>query len=374
MRQTPPYTVLYVHDDKASHSGRTRLLRENGYRVIEAEYGKGPLPQISEATHVLILVDPTPPHRKGSDLYRQMKGDPTTAQAIIVQIVAHHTSAQQRKLALASGADCCLTEPLDPRAFLIVVEDMVHRSEIGQALYGVVGELRTLITDLGQRLGAKVPPDGPSSAELRSIADQLSVLERHGGPQLTHGLIDYLTQLVVTGRIKLRRVDEGHDSLLSCLTELSVLIAQSSAYTRSVDSDQGRDDLLRRFRALAGPLCQHGLSVTIHPGPRSNMKVALPEEQVVIMLQCIRELLFNTTKHATATHASVRVTISDETLDISVADSGTGFDPKRLNVTSPHAFGLQSVRHRIKRLDGKLTLWSERGYGTRATLSIPYAQ
>ena len=117
---------------------------------------------------------------------------------------AYDPSTHQRNIALASGADCYLTEPLDPQTFLTVIEDMVRRYEMIQALYGVIGELRALIADLDQRLSPEGSPNGTSSA-LRSIAAQLTLLEQHERQQLTQGLFDYLTQLVVTVRIKLQR-------------------------------------------------------------------------------------------------------------------------------------------------------------------------
>jgi signal transduction histidine kinase len=99
----------------------------------------------------------------------------------------------------------------------------------------------------------------------------------------------------------------------------------------------------------------------------------LDENVGVVLFRAIREILINVAKHAGTGFASVSVRESDNALEVSIRDTGKGFD---LNDQSGHVgaghFGLFSVRERLKYIGGSLSIRSRPGAGTTVTLRVPY--
>lgn len=115
---------------------------------------------------------------------------------------------------------------------------------------------------------------------------------------------------------------------------------------------------------------EHGLDIGFH----FDIDHLPMEIQLRVMLfQAARELLFNIVKHARATQVSVRMTVEDHWLDITIEDDGLGFQPARVNSNGSDkmAFGLFSIRERLDDLGGNLDIRSESGRGTCVTVRCP---
>ena len=95
-----------------------------------------------------------------------------------------------------------------------------------------------------------------------------------------------------------------------------------------------------------------------------------PNDRAV--LRCTSELLANVVRHAAATHVSVALQRGAMADRVRVRDDGVGFDPvvATAMVRAGH-IGLASLRERAEALGGALTLESEPGGGTTATVTIP---
>jgi signal transduction histidine kinase len=95
---------------------------------------------------------------------------------------------------------------------------------------------------------------------------------------------------------------------------------------------------------------------------------SIAEVQLVCILQ---EALTNVRKHASASHASVRITkeagTSQEFVRVTVFDDGVGF-----NLNAPdRTFGLQTMRERAQSVHGEITVLSQAGQGTRVEMILP---
>ncbi len=100
----------------------------------------------------------------------------------------------------------------------------------------------------------------------------------------------------------------------------------------------------------------------------------LPDDLRLLLLESVRELLFNAVQHARVQSAAVSVQqIHDTLLKITVSDEGPGFDP--VAVTTPNEcggrFGLISVRERLDHVGGRLEIDSAPGRGSRVVLVAP---
>ena len=94
----------------------------------------------------------------------------------------------------------------------------------------------------------------------------------------------------------------------------------------------------------------------------------LPQSDEVELYRIIVEALNNVVKHAAATHLTLQLTQANGWLNLRISDNGMGFDPAR----TEGGMGLQNIRERIARLDGRLSISSKPGSGTNLEAVIPY--
>jgi signal transduction histidine kinase len=83
------------------------------------------------------------------------------------------------------------------------------------------------------------------------------------------------------------------------------------------------------------------------------------------------EALNNTLKYAYATAVTVRLVVHEQ-VELSVLDNGCGFDPQ--DAQSHSGIGLSSMRERVARVGGVLTLTSAPGEGTEVRVTVPLRQ
>jgi signal transduction histidine kinase len=90
----------------------------------------------------------------------------------------------------------------------------------------------------------------------------------------------------------------------------------------------------------------------------------LPADVQVGLYRIAQEALNNVFKHAKARQAVVTLRL-DETVRLTVADDGTGFDPS--TVTADH-LGVKIMRERAEAIGAKFSIYSEPGEGTQISV------
>lgn len=97
------------------------------------------------------------------------------------------------------------------------------------------------------------------------------------------------------------------------------------------------------------------------------------EKEQIVIYRIFQEALSNIRKHARARHVSVAITIKDDDLVLSIEDDGRGFDLTEVwnRHVAQRGLGLAALDERTLMLDGTLTISSEKGRGTRITVTIP---
>ncbi|RZK24090.1 MAG: hypothetical protein EOO43_07800 [Flavobacterium sp.] len=81
----------------------------------------------------------------------------------------------------------------------------------------------------------------------------------------------------------------------------------------------------------------------------------------------IKEVVHNALKHSQATKVHLGISITNGIITYSIKDNGIGFDP---NIVKLNAMGLTSIKLRIERLKGSLTI--ENYKGTVILIKIPF--
>jgi two-component system, sensor kinase len=100
---------------------------------------------------------------------------------------------------------------------------------------------------------------------------------------------------------------------------------------------------------------------------------ALPESVPLEVISCVyrvaQESLYNTVRHSRAKHASVILTWRQGAIELTIADDGEGFDSQY--VKGRGGLGLIGMEERARLVNGKLTITSHPGSGTRIDLEVP---
>jgi PAS domain S-box-containing protein len=128
-----PATILNVDDTAASRYTKSRILRQAGYTVVEADNGTEALRLARELLPQLIVMDVKLPDMSGIDVCRTIKADPATRSIPVVQISATFVTPQDQIVGLEGGAEIYLTEPLEPVELTTAVRVLLrlHSTERG---------------------------------------------------------------------------------------------------------------------------------------------------------------------------------------------------------------------------------------------------
>ncbi|HLI63366.1 MAG TPA: chemotaxis protein CheB [Terriglobales bacterium] len=114
---------------------------------------------------------------------------------------------------------------------------------------------------------------------------------------------------------------------------------------------------------------QLGIPVEFTP---AEVPAALPEEVALCLYRVAQESLHNIRKHVGATKVRVRVAGSPDGISLQVADSGDGFDVEEARKSG--GLGLISMEERVRLVNGKFFIRSQKGIGTLVEVFVPLGE
>jgi PAS domain S-box-containing protein len=125
--------ILNVDDTASARYSKTRILKQAGYRVIEAGTGAAALQAMKDHSPSLVLCDVNLPDMSGIDVCRAIKSDPQTRSTPVVQMSATFVTPVDQVAGLEGGAEIYLTEPLEALEITTVVKVLLrlHSTERG---------------------------------------------------------------------------------------------------------------------------------------------------------------------------------------------------------------------------------------------------
>ena len=93
----------------------------------------------------------------------------------------------------------------------------------------------------------------------------------------------------------------------------------------------------------------------------------------VALFRLIQESLNNARKYAQAKQVCVSITTTETSIIVKVSDDGKGFDLQKIlnDVAGKTSFGVLSMKERVELLNGKITIDTAIGAGTRITAELP---
>jgi signal transduction histidine kinase len=215
--------------------------------------------------------------------------------------------------------------------------------------------------------------------QLQQLARQVASAQEEERQRLSRALHDEAGQALTALKISLNLIGED-------LPEAETLLRQ-----RISDAAALTDTTMERLRLLAQDLRPPaldavGLNHTLDGlcqdfGERTQLAIAYQGQELpmlpglvnIVLYRFVQEALTNAAKHAGAKQISVVLWHDAETVHLSVADDGLGFDPQSQASTlgCSKGMGLLSMQERIESLGGSLEIESQLGLGTCLVAHIP---
>ncbi|MDX1665309.1 MAG: PAS domain S-box protein [Candidatus Promineifilaceae bacterium] len=258
---------------------------------------------------------------------------------------------------------------------IAVIKDITDRKRIEEELRESEARLRELAATLEERVQAR-------TKQVRKLATELTLAEQRERRRIAQMLHDDVQQMLVALQVHLhlafqnldgadvaeqRDTLAGHlDEIIDATRNLSVELGSPALRTENLKQGFGWVQSYMKER--------YGLTVALEIDESSDIADKNLRELIV---QLVRELLFNVVKHAKTERASLTVSRNGDDMVIEVEDEGVGFEmdgdlPAPLAAKPQGAgYGLYSVRERLGLFGGRMEVASARGEGTRVRILVP---
>jgi PAS domain S-box-containing protein len=185
--------------------------------------------------------------------------------------------------------------------------------------------------------------------------------------RISDTLHDSVSQILYGIKLKLGMLQDTDD-----IKSISVLLDMAIRETRNISFELAPSILMdfglpATIDELAKRLSGKNMVVKTKVSGFKNRMDLLLETSI---FRIIQELINNCMKHAEATIINLEIK-QNKMITIEVRDNGKGFDvaeQERL----PAGSGLSSIRNRLSLYNGQMKVVSERGSGTRVSISIQY--
>jgi signal transduction histidine kinase len=289
------------------------------------------------------------------------------------------TAIRPRSLSLLLVCTLCLSSYL---AILRITPDWSVSGQVSVPLvflavygYGAIIFELTLAQAAKDASNAKLAAAHARLQEYSTQVEELSAIRernriaREIHDTLGHALTLLSVQLETATQLEARGDPRLHEELLearqvakACLTEVRHSVEALRPDEVSGDSLQ---EQLRKLVAVFETTCREtritlDLEEATHP---------LHPEVYLTLYRCAQEALTNIGKHAHATKVLLRLSTSDEQVELTVLDNGQGCEP--IHEQSASGFGLRGMRERVVLLDGRLSAGPEPGHGWRVEVVLP---
>ncbi|HJW76510.1 MAG: response regulator [Candidatus Rokubacteria bacterium] len=118
--------ILIVEDNEKNRRLVRDVLQFKGYQTIESETGEEGLELARSRQPALVLMDIQLPGMDGITALKRLRDDPAT-RGIRVMAVTASAMTQDRRTILAAGFDAYQSKPINVKAFLEAVQELLAR-------------------------------------------------------------------------------------------------------------------------------------------------------------------------------------------------------------------------------------------------------
>ena len=244
---------------------------------------------------------------------------------------------------------------------------------------------REAVEELNMELEKRVEE---RTEQVRTLSAALSMAERSERRRLSFILHDDLQQILFGMEMKMQiarhKLQEAVDQKMlseEIRGEISDHIEEISPLLTSAI------DVTRKLSVELNPPIEHEASVAgtlkwvaQHKKTRYDLDVILdvPEDLWLsranlrlLMVQLLRELIFNIAKHAETKTAWVTARSVDHSIELTVTDKGKGFDLAAARSKDERGLGLFSIEERVRLIGGTFEVDTAPGKGTTVRFTLP---
>ena len=125
MKKGSAAKILVVEDNQDNREMVVKVLKFNGYEVIEAVDGEEGIEKAKTEAPALILLDIYLPKMDGYEVAKRLKGDTGLKDIPVIALTAHAMKGN-REQALAAGCDGYISKPIDIRELPKQIEQFLR--------------------------------------------------------------------------------------------------------------------------------------------------------------------------------------------------------------------------------------------------------
>jgi signal transduction histidine kinase len=209
--------------------------------------------------------------------------------------------------------------------------------------------------------------------EMRLLSQQLVAAQEEERKKLTRELHDHVGQMLTALRMEIGRADRAR------------LPSDSKTAQALAEARRLLDTILRSVRDLVmglrpSMLDDFGLQPALEWHVRDfrrrfkipvDLDIAgdlstVPDQHATCVYRIVQEALTNCARHAHADNIRIAVSYDQATLQLVVADDGTGIDPRRAR-----GMGLLGIEERVRELHGTFNVQRRSEGGTELRVTLP---
>jgi signal transduction histidine kinase len=217
--------------------------------------------------------------------------------------------------------------------------------------------------------------------QVRDLSKELTVAEQRERRRFSLVLHEDLQQALFAGKMLIDTIDcntggdlkETMQDVRSVAKSLQKAIVITKSLAVEINppilKNEGLDSALKWLARHMEE--RYGLVICIDLA--EDLAAVRGVDQILIV-QLIREVLFNIVKHAGTKEVVISGVHKEDMISIFVEDKGVGFDSDAMQNSlggGSEKIGLFSIKERLRLFGGELDIKSEIGKGTRVTITIP---
>ena len=357
--------ILMVDDEPKNLLALEGLLEPLGQNLLRAQSGEEALRFVLKHNLAVILLDVRMPGMDGFETARTIRRRERSRHTPIIFLTGVSTEMEFAFRGYEVGAVDYLIKPLVAEVLRSKVSVFVDLHKKNAALTNEIKERKVAETQLRE-----------SEVKLRALTARLISIREEERARIAREIHDELGQVLTGLKMDVtwlaKRLAGSEKQFVEKAEGMSQLIDSTMHLIRRISTGL-RPEILDDM-GLVAAIGWQAKEFQKRMGMRCRLK--LPEDQAVLdnelstaVFRIFQEILTNIARHAKASSVNVDMSISDELLELKVADDGIGISESQIG--GHGALGLLGMQERAQLFGGRVNIQGTAGRGTTVSVSIP---